>query len=392
MYQLRFLACALCSCVALHAQAMAVITLDVAAQAGVPDLVCRPKPTPTPAPPTPVANDDPLVQPDMEEVEAVRREVATNEPEARQTPARQQADFFRRAMDPTQGLRMALWGDSHMAAAFFSQELINLSGLRPEQIQSAVIPATMNRPGVRVPARKTCVSAGWSYDAAYRGKEAADALRASETAISESNKRLRELAGQLKQAQADLDDLHRQIRKQQALLSTRREELAEQLRKQYASGLSPWTALLSGDDPQALGRNLGYLDYVSRARAETVDALRQEIDQLAELESRADLRQRDIAGLVRETTDQKAQLDRQKKERATVLARIEGQLAAQRAEAARLERDEKRLGELVNDLATQIAAARKAAEAARQRLRPKPDAPKKHSAPSRRGVPPRRHG
>ena len=197
-------------------------------------------------------------------------------------------------------------------------------------------------------------------------KEAADALRASETAISESNKRLRELAGQLKQAQADLDDLHRQIRKQQALLSTRREELAEQRRKQSASGLSPWTALLSGDDPQALGRNLGYLDYVSRARAETVDALRQEIDQLAELESRADLRQRDIAGLVRETTDQKAQLDRQKKERATVLARIEGQLAAQRAEAARLERDEKRLGELVNDLATQIAAARKAAEAARR--------------------------
>jgi hypothetical protein len=175
MYQLRFLACALGSCVALQAQAMAVITLDVAAQAGVPDLVCRPKPMPVPAPPIPAANDDPLVQPDMEEVEALRREVATNEPEARQTPARQQADFFRRAMDPTQGLRMALWGDSHMAAAFFSQELINLSGLRPEQIQSAVIPATMNRPGVRLPARKTCVSAGWSYDAAYRGKEAADA-------------------------------------------------------------------------------------------------------------------------------------------------------------------------------------------------------------------------
>ena len=119
MYQLRFLACALGSCVALHAQAMAVITLDVAAHASVPDLVCRPKPAPIPGPPTPAANDDPLVQPDMEEVEALRREVATHEPEARQTPARQQADFFRRAMDPTQGLRMALWGDSHMAVAFF---------------------------------------------------------------------------------------------------------------------------------------------------------------------------------------------------------------------------------------------------------------------------------
>ena len=173
MYPHRLLACALACCLVLQAQAMTVITLDVAAQAVVPDLVCRPKPLPSPAPPPAAATDDPLVQPDMEEVEAARLEIATDEPEGLRPPAWQQTDFFRRAMDERQGLRIALWGDSHMAAAFFSQELISLSGLRPEQIQSAVIPATMNRPGVRLPARKTCVSAGWSYDAAYRGKEAA---------------------------------------------------------------------------------------------------------------------------------------------------------------------------------------------------------------------------
>ena len=175
MYPHRLLACALACCLALQAQAMTVITLDVAAQAGVSDLVCRPKPLPSPAPPTAPATDDPLVQPDLEEVEAARLEVATDEPEGLRPPDGQGADFFRRAIDERQGLRIALWGDSHMAAAFFSQELITLSGLRPEQVQSAVIPATMNRPGVRLPARKTCVSAGWSYDAAYRGKEAADA-------------------------------------------------------------------------------------------------------------------------------------------------------------------------------------------------------------------------
>jgi len=174
MYPHRLLACALVCCLVLQAQAMTVITLDVAAQAVVPDLVCRPKPAPSPAPSAPAATEDPLVQPDMEEVEAARLEIATDEPEGLRPPAWQQTDFFRRAMDERQGLRIALWGDSHMAAAFFSQELITLSGLRPEQIQSAVIPATMNRPGVRLPGRKTCVSAGWSYDAAYRGKEAAE--------------------------------------------------------------------------------------------------------------------------------------------------------------------------------------------------------------------------
>lgn len=174
MYPHRLLACALACCLALQAQAMTVITLDVAAQAVVPDLVCRPKPLPSPTPPTAAPTDDPLVQPDMEEVEAARLEVATDEPEGQRPPDGRRAGFFRRAMDERQGLRMALWGDSHMAAAFFSQELITLSGLRPEQVHSAVIPATMNRPGVRLSARKTCVSAGWSYDAAYRGKEAAE--------------------------------------------------------------------------------------------------------------------------------------------------------------------------------------------------------------------------
>lgn len=197
-------------------------------------------------------------------------------------------------------------------------------------------------------------------------KEAADALKVSETAISVSNRKLRELNVQLKQAQTELDGLQTQIRRQQTVMHTRRDELSEQLRKQYASGLSPWTALLSGDDPQKLGRNLAYLDFIARARADTVTALKNDIERLAELQSRADARKQEIAQLVRETTEQKNVLEAQKKERATILARIDGQLQAQRAEAARLERDEKRLAHLIDDLTAQIESARKEAERARR--------------------------
>jgi septal ring factor EnvC (AmiA/AmiB activator) len=49
-----------------------------------------------------------------------------------------------------------------------------------------------------------------------------------------------------------------------------------------------------------------------------------------------------------------------------VLARIEGQLQAQRVEAATLGRDDKRLSDLVDDLAGQLQAARQAAENARK--------------------------
>jgi len=197
-------------------------------------------------------------------------------------------------------------------------------------------------------------------------KEASDALQASEAAISVITRRLSELATQLRQAQADLDELQIQFKRQFGILVMRRDELANQLRKQYSSGLSPWTALLSGDDPQQIGRDLTYLDYISRARSAAVTAVKQEIDRLAELEAKTELRRQDVVRLVQETTEQKTLLEAQKKERATVLARIEGQLQAQRAEAATLGRDDKRLSDLVDDLAGQLQAARDAAESARK--------------------------
>lgn len=198
-------------------------------------------------------------------------------------------------------------------------------------------------------------------------KEAADALKASETSISQTSRRIAELAADLKKAQSELEDLQRQITRQQRTLGVRRDELSDQLRRQYSSGLSPWSALLSGDDPQELGRNLVYLDYVSKARADTVAALKKDIERLAQLEARADARQKDVTQLVNETTQQKEALEAQKKERATVLARIEGQMQAQRAEATRLGQDEKRLSGLISDLDGQLKAAQQAAAEAERR-------------------------
>jgi septal ring factor EnvC (AmiA/AmiB activator) len=197
-------------------------------------------------------------------------------------------------------------------------------------------------------------------------QEATDALKVTETAISAINRKVSAFNAQTAQAQTELDALQVNIKRQKGSMAQRREELALQLRKQYQSGLSPWSALLSGDHPDKLGRNLAYLDYVSRARAEAVTALKQAIDVLAQLESQADARKQEMVRLARETTEQKNALQAQKTQRSTILARIEGQLSAQRSEAARLERDEKRLAMLLDELAKQIEAARKAAEAARR--------------------------
>ena len=206
-------------------------------------------------------------------------------------------------------------------------------------------------------------------------KDAADALKASETAISQINRRLGELTVSSREAQAQLVTLQAQVGEQENALAKRRDELAGQLRAQYSSGLSPWAALLSGDEPQALGRNLGYLDYVSQARTRVVKALQADIERLAVLQQQADARAAQVKALAEETTTRRAELQAQQKERSTVLARLEGQIAAQRSEAVKLGRDDQRLARLIGGLEVAIAeqakreeqARREAAEAARQR-------------------------
>lgn len=72
---------------------------------------------------------------------------------------------------PGQPPSIAFWGDSHLAAHFFGDELIRLSGLPRARVLPTFIPATMGRAGVRLPIRKSCLSQGWSYKHAYLAKE-----------------------------------------------------------------------------------------------------------------------------------------------------------------------------------------------------------------------------
>ena len=65
---------------------------------------------------------------------------------------------------------IGFWGDSHLAAAFFSDELVRFLGLGKEEVKPGFIPPTMGRRGVRLPIRKYCRSPGWSLSDAYVGR------------------------------------------------------------------------------------------------------------------------------------------------------------------------------------------------------------------------------
>lgn len=148
----------------LHAANLGLRTLQVKALDNAPDLVCVVAPKSakkTSKPNTPVAAE-PLVIPDEEDISHARAATAPGVA----IPGNGLGAFWK-PVTATQTFRVALWGDSHFAAGFFTQELITQLGLMPEQAQSAFIPATMNRPGVRLPVRKTCASPTWRYESAH---------------------------------------------------------------------------------------------------------------------------------------------------------------------------------------------------------------------------------
>ncbi|WUR10978.1 GDSL-type esterase/lipase family protein [[Empedobacter] haloabium] len=141
--------------------APAVLTLQVQARPDVPNLECERR---APAQPRPAAaaNPDPLEVPDEEVV----RELA----DTMQAGA---AATSPGAPLPAPGARIAIWGDSHLAAAFFSDELARQLKVPADNVSNLLLPANMGRAGVRLPIRRTCVSPQWKYEPAYLGGDKA---------------------------------------------------------------------------------------------------------------------------------------------------------------------------------------------------------------------------
>lgn len=200
-------------------------------------------------------------------------------------------------------------------------------------------------------------------------KQAADQLKASEAEISKLIRQIKTLEVDLAKAVDQLKVLTQNVQTQRKVMLQSRERLANQLRSQYSSGLSPWSTLLSGENPQALGRELGYLDYVAQARAQAIETLANDVAKLKELETSQAQRRNQIEANINETDTKKQALVAQRKQRAALLAKIEDDIRLQRAEMGRLGQNEKRLTDLVQNLEIQLKAQREADRLAQEQAK-----------------------
>ena len=201
--------------------------------------------------------------------------------------------------------------------------------------------------------------------------DAADTLAESEEAISNANRALRDLAQEQSATGVKLNALGQEHQQLTVTVEKQKAQLSKLLREQYVAGNEDRIKLLlSGDNPNRINRDLQLMAYVSQAQARLLDALRANL--LAVEKNQADVQNAkdELEEIAQEERDQKALLLQEKARRAALLTSLSQRLVAQRKEVGNVERDEQRMGNLVDKLAKLIEeqAAAAAAEKKRQQL------------------------
>lgn len=191
-------------------------------------------------------------------------------------------------------------------------------------------------------------------------KDAADALKASETAISKAQKKLHEISIKQKQNSHALTQLKQQSLRLNDSLSEQQQQLSQQLYQQYLHGNQSYTQLmLENKDPNAIARDLKYFAYIAKARSQLINEMQGNLQKVESLNEATAAKLTEVAALKQKQEEEKKALLAQKQEKAKVVKSLSQKIAAQRSEISKLKRDEKDLSNLVARLAKQAAAQKK---------------------------------
>ena len=186
--------------------------------------------------------------------------------------------------------------------------------------------------------------------------EAADALRESERAISDSNRKLAELATLQHADDQKLGELQGQQQQLSTDMAGQQALLGKLLFQQYLGGTQEYPKLLlNNQNPNQIARDLRYYQYIARSRATWLATLRENLAALEAINVSTREQRAELASLRTEQATQKRTLEKEQNARRKMLVKISHQLHQQRREITRLQRDESRLSQLVDKLTKMLA-------------------------------------
>ena len=183
-------------------------------------------------------------------------------------------------------------------------------------------------------------------------KDAADALKDSETAISSANKKLRDINQQQNKNKNTLSTLKKQSLTLNENLGEQQKRLNSLLRQQYMHGNQSYTQLiLQNKNPSEIARDVKYFSYIAKQHAKVIDDMQGSLVKVKALNNKTAEALREVAELKANQEAQKKTLVQQKQQKSKLVKTLSKQISAQRGEIKKLTRDEKNLSNLVERLA-----------------------------------------
>ena len=191
-------------------------------------------------------------------------------------------------------------------------------------------------------------------------KDAADALKDSEVAISVANKKLYEINQKQQAHKAMLAKLAAESLVTNQALTSQQKQLSTQLYQQYLHGRQSYVQMvLQNDHPSAMARDVHYFSYIAKVRAELINKMQGNLNHLNRLNEETTSTLEKVAELKQKQIDERQVLQSQKQVKSKIVRSLSQQIAMQRGEIKKLSRDEKRLSQLVERLARATPASAK---------------------------------
>ncbi len=183
-------------------------------------------------------------------------------------------------------------------------------------------------------------------------KDATDALKDSETAISAANQKLHDINQKQQQNKSTLNSLKKQSININDKLGQQQQQLSDLLRQQYMHGNQSYTQLILQDkNPSEIARDIKYFSYIAKAHAKVIDDMQGNLAKVKELNNKTAAALQEVADLKAKQEAEKKALVQQKQEKSKVVKNLSSQITSQRNEIDKLKRDEKSLSNLVERLA-----------------------------------------
>lgn len=178
-----------------------------------------------------------------------------------------------------------------------------------------------------------------------------DTLQETERAINNITLRLNKLIENDRQANEEYKQLQIQHSQISDKIETERNQLEKLLYQQYAGGQQDYLRLvLNQQNPNQIARDIYYYQQLSFARSEVIKNLRKNQDEIKVLTQTSRQKKDEITAIQAEYFNQRKKLEQEKVKHQTILSQVSDQITQQQQEINKLESDEKRITNLVNEI------------------------------------------